>query len=291
MPLYVGRWGGELIAMPDPLPGVSATMERRHGEHQLLGGGRVVEFAGAGRRSYTFRWERLTDDEYAALEHFHAGTHGPGPLALVSTDTGWNYLPANVASGTDARGDTTGWFPLGAGETVASDPAPDTIAGRRVLAWSLPANPAGPDAATLATAASAIPGGTRYTLTAHARASRPVTLSLGGDWVGNMGAVLGSFAAPAVAIGAAGWTQLTVTATAPAGTLIRAMPLLRATPSTVTAPTTVYLDALSATYDGRPAPALWRPGRGVPMVSLTELTDDYPWSDVHDCTATFVEVG
>lgn len=79
MALYLG-WPGRWLVLPDPAPGVGASLIRPHGEHLLLDGGRVIDFAGPGLRSYTMRWQRLTDDEYAVLEQVHSGAAVDWPV-------------------------------------------------------------------------------------------------------------------------------------------------------------------------------------------------------------------
>lgn len=289
MSLWLGR-PSTLVALPDPAPGLSATVTRRFGEHVTLGGGRVVDFAGPGRRTFRLHWDRLSDDEYAVLEAFHTGAWGPGPWLLVTDDAAWNLLTPNQAGGTDATGDPTGFDTVDDTERLTSSTA-RAWRGRRSLAWSLPAavtrgllfiDP--PDGML----GLPVPDGARLAVAARGWCDRPVQLAVGAFWLDATGQPIGAqVRGDPVTLGPS-WAPVTFTAPPPAEAQAAQLSLV-VTPASVTAATTVFLDAFQATHTAVPPP--WRPGRGVPWVSLTDLTETYPWAETRDADATLMEVG
>ncbi|MEV6526893.1 hypothetical protein AB0M43_33675 [Longispora sp. NPDC051575] len=287
MPLYLGQLGA-LVALPDPAPGLGATLARPHGEHVTLSGGRAVDFAGPGRRTYTLSWEALTDDEYAALEAFYSGAWGPGPWLMLPTDAAWNYLTPQQASGTDMLGNTDGF----GGPAVMASSTDYAATGFRSLAWSLATNPVGDDNLVVwvqhnLSGLPVVPG-VPLTWSAQIRAAAPVTVSMSIGWGDAQDHALPGAPSGTPVVAGPGWRTVTVTATPPAAAALAYLSLDVA-PASVTAPTVLYVDALRA--DLGAARAGWLPGRGVPLVSLVELTQTYRWSDAIDCTATFLEVG
>lgn len=295
MPVWLGR-PGALIALPDPAPGVTATLERPSGEHTTLAGGRVVEFAGFGRREFRLSWERLTDDEYAVLEAFHTGSCGVGPWVLLTDDARWNYLTSTQASTTSATADTTGWT-VGAGETLTSTTTTtgSVRRGPRSLRWALPAAVTagwlGPTA-PVGFSGWPVAAGLPWTFTLWSRTGATAALSVNAyavlRWLDANGTEPSVTSGSTVTVNPTGWGSVTVTGTPPTGA-VSVLPEVRVLAASVTAPTNVYVDTprleLSALSRG------WSPGRGLPWVSLTALTDRYPWSDCHDCDVTFAEVG
>ncbi|WP_018350941.1 hypothetical protein [Longispora albida] len=282
MPLYLGTTGN-LTALPPPLRGVQATAEPMLGEHRTLGGGRAIDYTGQPRRTYSLAWRALTDAQYAILEAFH--TQGRGPFLMLPQDVPWNYFTPNAASGSDVLAGVAGFSVAGAGESLASvmPSGYQPVHGLRVVEWSLPASPAGG-----VLAAETLPGaaGLPLAVSASVRSTRAVELRLAGTWLTATGGT-GTFAGAAATVAAA-WTRLSFTGTFPAGAAWAAV-MIKATPSTVTAATVVAVDALRADLSATAGP--WRPGRGVPRVSITSLTDTYPWADLHDAEMTLAEVG
>ena len=294
MTVWIGWPGVFWGAVPDPAPGVVATLERPSGEHTTLSGSRTVDFAGFGRRSFRFTWERLTPAEYAVLEATFTGSNGVGPWMLATDDTPWNYLTSGQASATAATGDTTGWT-VATGETLTSAyltsaPTPRSFAA---LGWSLP-NPTTSGRLTAVFPGNlsgwpAVPGVTwTFTVLMRTETATTLTASVALSWLDDGYQPLSTTLGASLPVTAAGWVTLTASATPPDGALA-VVPEVRVTPATVTAPTVVYLDAPRFEL-GIPS-GFWLPGRGLPLVSMTALTDRYPWADCHDADATFLEVG
>ncbi|GIG63647.1 hypothetical protein Lfu02_80190 [Longispora fulva] len=287
MTVYLGNVGA-LVALPDPDPGVGATLARPRQEHATLGGGRTVDYAGPGRRTYTMAWERLTPAEYAVLEAFHTGGWGPGPFLLLPTAAGWNYLTPQQASATDVLATTDGF----GGPAVMASSTAYAATGRRSLAWSLPANPTADHVLAL-TVQHNLPGlpvipGVPLTWTAQVRAAAPITVTLIAEFGDADDHTLPGTATSTPVTAGPGWQTLTLTATPPTGAALT-YPGVNVAPGSVTAPTVLYVDALRVDL-GPTAPG-WLPGRGVPLVSLVELTCSYPWADELSAAATFLEVG
>ena len=292
MTLWLG-WPGMLWALPDPAPGVGASLERSAGEHRTIGGGRTVEFTGTGRRSFHLVWERLTDDEYAVLETIFTGAAGIGPWMLATDDARWNYLTSGQASAA-AVVDTIGWSATG-GEnlSVVYNPAGGPPSARgAVVGWSLPVPVTSGRLAALAPAHLGgwpAPPGRPWTFTtlAATTAAAPV-VGMVLRWFDTTDTELTPTTGAGITLGTDRWATLTITATPPPDA-VRMMPEVHLVPGSVTGPVTVYLDAprlmLTPTDRG------WLPGRGLPLVSMTSLTDRYPWADTHDAEATLVEVG
>ncbi|MEV4414019.1 hypothetical protein [Catellatospora sp. NPDC049609] len=288
MTLYLGR-PGALVELPDPDPGVTATPVRAAADHQLLGGGRVVDLLGTPRRIITASWTRLLDDEYALLEEFHSGARGSGPFALLPSAARWNYLTTGQAAATSATANTSGWT-VTASESVASVSAP-VLRGPRCLAWTVPAAPTSGLLAPVAPGGApgwSTPPAVAWYFAAAVRASTgapEVTARL--RWLDAAGTQLSISIGPPLTISASGWLTAAVAATAPAGA-VYVVPRLYLTAATIPAPTTVYVDTPRL---GIGTSGSWTPGRGLPLVTLTDLTDTYPWADVHDAKAVFTEVG
>ncbi|GIJ50036.1 hypothetical protein Val02_69220 [Virgisporangium aliadipatigenens] len=298
MGLFLGT-PGRLIALPEPDPGVSATVVRRFGVHDLLGGGRVVDRAAVGRREWRLSWQRLSEDEFAVLEAFHTGAFGPGPWVLVSDDIGWNWLTPNQASGTDVLGTADG-FTVGpaSGETAVPQWG-GSVSGFACLAWTVPTNATSgrlwvvpplrwPFTAGARRGVPVVPGAV-YTFAVSAAADVPVTVRANAGWLDANGEYLPApHAGPPAVLGPT-YQRLSVTLPAPPAGAALLETTVSVDLSTVTANATVRLDLLSLTT-GTVAPP-WRPGGGVPVVSVTDLADRYPWHDVHDCAMTLLEVG
>jgi hypothetical protein len=161
-----------------------------------------------------------------------------------------------------------------------------------VLSWSLPAAPTSARLAPVAPWAwsgwPALPG-VPWTFTVSARtATGTATGYTVLRWLDIDNNEVSTTTGDTAALNPTGWTALTARATPPTGA-VAVLPEVRLTPITVTAATTLYVDIprleLGATAPG------WLPGRGLPVVSMTELTDRYPWTDTHDVDATLLEVG
>jgi hypothetical protein len=165
---------------------------------------------------------------------------------------GNNLLPPDVASAGE-------WSPLAAGPapantgvtafgngiaTIASVGA-SAYQGTRVWATTVPA--ATPGADLLDFAVPTVTAGQTYTFTAQTQATtsgqNPATYVAIG-WVGTGGTVLSTTSgSPSTLTGGAGtWTQLTVTGTAPAGTVAALLRVV--TTTTPSAPSTVWCDGL-----------------------------------------------
>lgn len=285
-----------LLALPDPDPGMSATVTRPTAEHTLLGGGRVIDIAPSGRSTFTLRWQRLTDDEYAILEQVYSGATGPGPFLLLPADLRWNYLSPVQGAATSATTDTTGWSVTG-GEQLAST-GPDVgavLRGPRSLRWSLPSPTTSGRLAV--SPPSGLPGwpavpGLAWTWSCAARMGTTTGITVQAAavlrWLDSSGADVSASSGPTVAVSPGIWAAPAVSAIRPA-TARYLLPEVRVEPATVTAATNVYLDTPQL-FTGA-AITEWVPGRGLPTVAFAELADRYPWADSHDCDATFLEVG
>lgn len=135
--IYFGRVGA-LVQLPSPRRGLDATWVRPSSVKTTLGGGQVVQFAPAGRRTWRVEWPVLSYDRYAVLEEWYTGARGPGPFVLLDTARR-NHLARNQAAATSAELDASGWSVAdGSGEAVTST-ADAYQRGPRSLRWTLPA--------------------------------------------------------------------------------------------------------------------------------------------------------
>lgn len=132
--LYFGRVG-RLASIRSPKGTVAATRQRRISTFELGVGGDAVDQMIGGSRTYIISYEQLTRDDWATLEAFAQGHEGPGPFAFL--DPGQrNRLPANMSGATSVTNDTDNFSVAGTGSSLASSTA-YTDAGPRVLAWTM----------------------------------------------------------------------------------------------------------------------------------------------------------
>lgn len=320
MTLYLGRPGTALEPLtPSPQTGLEATYARTSQVRPTIGGGRVVDYAPGGLRTWKATWSSLTATELAALETWYLH---PGPYALLDT-TRINHLSAGQSTTTDADGITVAGTEAVTITTVAQTP---------VLCWTIPGAPG--------------PGGGILTFADHPTlpgicwpADQPATWSMlvrggGADpdtsvqaalgWLrGDGGLIDHHLGAPTMLRGDA-WATATVTAPTPPPTAAYLLPRLVVDGASIDASASgiggaplastwaqaarTGLDPLTAIVDDwvfgsnvevrvwRPClamattPPAWVPGTGVPLVTWSELADTYPWSGHHDITATILEV-
>lgn len=136
MTFYVGHLGA-LVALPTPVRGRQQPWTRQSSVHDTLGGGRRVQFAPDGRRTYGWSWKFLSPALVSALERFSTGAAGPGPYVLVDPQRR-NMLSANQSSAGSAAGSPAGVSTVaGSGETVGVQ-STTVLQGPRALVWSLP---------------------------------------------------------------------------------------------------------------------------------------------------------
>lgn len=132
--LYFGR-PGRLATIRSPKGTVAATRQRRVSTFELGVGGTAVDQMVGGARTYVISYESLTRTDWNTLEAFAQGHEGPGPFALL--DPGQrNMLPANMSAATSVTNDTDNFSIAGSGCTIASDSTYDD-AGPRTLAWTM----------------------------------------------------------------------------------------------------------------------------------------------------------
>lgn len=277
MALWFGK-SGLMSIFPDPDRDVGLSPVRATAEHGLLGGGRVIDVIGTPRRVYTMKWTALTTDETHLIESYVDGHNGLGPWRLIPCDVpGWNFLDPLVASATSQTGDTAGWS-TDPGDTLLSVSTP-VLRGPRSLSWQALAD-AGNDRWlwTSGPRSSAPIGGTgTWTFTYNARTQSGTATAFAQLW--------GSTAldGPDTALNSAGWTQVSVTYAPPAGDM-EIFIGLRPGPTV-----TVFIDTPRLTFT--PGPVPWTPGRGVPLVTISDVQTTARWVDSYDMTLTLREVG
>jgi hypothetical protein len=292
--MYLGK-PGALVALPSPLRGAAGPFERRGSARDTIGGGRVVDFAPGGTRTYTLQWRAFPLDSYAVVEAFYLGHNGGGPFVLLDVGRR-NLLTANQSAATSVLDDTTGFAAAGAGEAIASS-ATLVERGPKALAWSMP-NPLITGLLRLTTPNPAwlgfpvVAGLTyRWQYRARGAGTDPIvehTPKL--KWMDAAGATLSTSSGSAASTSSGAWSTLFVQAAAPAGA-VYAEPQVQATIASVSGTSTQYLDKLSlaipTSYDDG---TIWRPGSGVPLVSLLAMPESYQWIHTRECGLTVIEV-
>ncbi len=136
MTFYIGR-PGALVALPLASRGRKPVWARRSSVQDTLGGGRVVQFAPDGRRTYDLAWQALTLDQLSVFERFATGAAGPGPYTLIDPERR-NMLTLNQSSAGSATSDASGLSVVaGSGETVGVQSAV-VQQGPKTFRWSVP---------------------------------------------------------------------------------------------------------------------------------------------------------
>lgn len=297
MTAYLGR-PGALQVIPGRGLKVAPGLLRVSASATTIGGGRVRDYIGTTvLRSWTLSWNVLDRALYGFLEAFFAGLNGPGPFVFLDPGR-TNLLTANQSGATSVSNGTEGFSAPGAGELLASS---STVfeRGPRSLAWGLPAAPAG-GVLTLTAPNSDWPGipcipGRTYRFQARLRgagADPIITVADQLRWLDAAGAQVQLDAGSSVATSSGAWADGVIGATVcPAGAVYLA-PRLAATSATVGAGGgTVHADRLQLSMpDALDDGTVWRPGLGVPRVSLPQLDDAYWWTSLHKSGLVLEEV-
>lgn len=288
MTVYLGR-PGALQVVPGTGLKVTPGMVRVSGSANTIGGGRVRDYIGTDvLRTWTLTWAALDPDVYGFLEAFFAGLCGPGPFVFLDSGR-TNLLTANQSGATSVSNGPEGFSAPGAGETLASSTSV-WERGPRSLAWSLPAAPAG-GVLTVTAPNGDWPGipvvpGREYRFQARLRgagADPIITNTAQLRWLDAAGAQVQLDAGSGVATSSGAWADGVIGATVcPAGAVYLA-PRFAATSGTVGAGGgTVHVDLLQLSMpDALDDGTTWRPGLGVPRVSLPQLDDQYWWRALH----------
>ena len=282
MTAYLGR-PGALQALPGTGLKVAPAPVRISGAATTIGGGRVRDYIGTSvLRSWALTWAALDRDLHGFLEAFYAGLCGPGPFVFLDPGR-TNLLTANQSGCTSVSNDAEGFTAAGAGESLSSS-STTVKRGPKVLAWALPAAPAGGvlrvDAPNTDWAGVPAVVGRDYRLQAQIRGAGTdpiITVTAALVWLNAAGSTLSTSTGSGVATASGAWAQVLCTGTAPAGA-VYVRPELRVTSATVgVGGGTVLVDELQlAMPDALDDGTTWRPGLGVPRVSLPQM-DDAPW--------------
>lgn len=286
MPVYLGR-PGSLVALPSRGLSVQPGLLRVSEGRTTIGGGRSRDYAPGVLRTWTLRWNVLDRALYGVLEAFFGGLNGPGPFVLLDPGR-TNLLTANQSGSTSVVNQPDGFAVSGAGESTASS-STTVERGPRSLAWSLPAAPA-VGVLTLAGPNTDWPGipavaGRAYRWQTRARGGGVdpvVTIAAQLRWLDAAGAQVQLDAGAGAATAAGAWTDCVIGSTvAPAGA-VYVSPRLAVTSASVTAAATVYVDRPQlAMPDALDDGTTWRPGLGVPRVTLPQLDDSMWWTSLH----------
>lgn len=296
MTAYLGR-PGALQVVPGTGLKVTPGLLRVSGSATTIGGGRTRDYIGTDvLRSWTLTWNALDRSLYGFLEAFYAGLNGPGPVVWLDPGR-TNLLTANQSGATSVTNGVEGFTAAGAGETLASS-LTTVKRGPKVLAWSLPAAPAGGVLRINApnTDWPGIPAvaGRTYRLQVQLRGAGTdpiITVTAWMVWLDAAGAQISTSNGAGVATASGAWAAASVAAAAPAGT-VYVRPELRVTSASVgVGGGTVLVDELQLSMpDAFDDGTVWRPGLGVPRVSLPQLDDAYWWASLHRTGLALEEV-
>lgn len=254
-----------MFQLPIP-PSVDAPASR--GDHPigLIGGGTTVVKWLDAKRTYTYAYEWLDDDEADLIAGFHEGLLGEGPFRLVDCGVR-NVLPLDVASCGARSRSAVGWVPSAG--SVASSTAvasPQTLSG--VLAWSGTAASATLQPGTAANTADVgsapvVLADQPVTVSLYVRASGAQSMSLQAVGYDMAGAVVDASHSTAFTSSIA-WQRITCTVAA--GGLGASLYVLPRLVLGATAPSTVYVAAAMVEYAA--TASSWQKGYGCPAVSI-----------------------
>jgi hypothetical protein len=282
--VWIGDYG-MLAELPDPDPGVGIAWDRPHAAHRLLGGGRVVDHVGAGRRTLALTWSGLDPGLAGQIEAYATGSAGRGPHLLLPADAPWNYLTADQASTGTIIGDTTGWSTTLAGSLFRYPRWPNARAsGPQILGWYAPllGGELSPNPPAGEPGWPAVPG-VAWTFAAALMGDAGAIVAGLLRWRDKTGADLGTTVGTSVRLTWDGWQPVTVTATPPADA-VSVLVSLRADSAAAS------VQIADPRLDLTAAPRPFIPGRGLPRVVITGLEPVHTWVDTVDLRATFTEV-
>ncbi len=284
---------GRLQRIRAPRRDYDRTADPNATTYGLLSGASAVDRAANVSRKFVYAYQWMAPEEWAVLTALHTRQFGAGPFTLIDGGTR-NYLSPNQASACTTLRDTTD-FALAAidGSEILSVATTPTDVGDRSLSWSLPAAPTygvlrltAPSPTKRAYLAT--PGGLQWAAWVRVWATNPVTGRLRLSWRSSTGAQLSTSDGPDTVLPASPWGALPVIGTAPPNAWF-VEPQLVLDNASVTSPTIVSLGSARLMLgDFDPA---WAPGEGMPLVSITGLTESVPLFDRRSPTITLQEVG
>lgn len=286
--VYFGR-PGALVTLPYPRSDMDRSYDRQVFDFVSGAGQHMVSSLAQGSRAYAVNWTNLHLDTYRLIDQYWANQMGVGPWAFIDPSMP-NMLLPNQASATNTLYDTTGFATsTGAANmgTLVSSTASGVLAQRagsaRNLRWQFPVAAATTPILTLTNpyrnwygfpAVPALP----YTWSFYARpdgtVDTSITLAAKLQWFDAAGAQIGADVSGGDIVMAAGFVQLSVTATAPAGTAY-VKPIWVATGSTITTGASIYIDSPQLEQDS--VVNSWAPGTGLRPVEILGLNDSVPF--------------
>lgn len=257
--------------------------------HELARGRAVDVFP--IRRTWTLPAIALDDAERSVLDQ---AFWLPGPYRLIVANQ-INQLTVQQSSGTDDLYDTTGF--IATSGTLSSSTA-QVRSGLRSLAWAVSSGLAAGNgvwtgsAATTTAAADDVPVvvGKDYTFSFYVRHSTgTVQLRATINWFTAAGVSVSTSTGTSTSSSTANFdTRCTLTATAPA-TAAYARCECEIGTGTPSASMTIYLDQLQ--FEQASAVSAWVLGKGVPIVSVTEMDATEILVGRADHSLVLVEVG
>lgn len=285
---------GDLTALPQPTAPPDVAWTRRSVAKDTIGGGRQIDFAPTGLRTWNLTWDGIESADHTTLMAFFATHNGIGPWVMLDPQEA-NLLTANQSSTTSALSSTTGWTVAGTGGTIASSNT-GFRRGPRCLKWTFATATPGTSTLTLAAQRPTWYGqpilpSTSYVFSAYllgAGTDAVVGMTAQILWYSSGGTLLSTSSGSLATTSSSAWVQATVTATS-SSTAAYALPRLSATSATIGAGSIVYVD--EAQLEQASAVTTWQPGLGVPLVSWTEMPRTYPREGFWDMSATLLEVG
>lgn len=271
---YIGRIGA-LVALPAPSRGREPVWSRRSAVQGTLGGGRVVQFAPGGRRTYSLGWRKISNDVLSLLERFATGAAGPGPYTLIDPERR-NMLSLNQSSAGSAVGNPAGVSVVaGSGESLGVQSATAGV-GPRTLVWSLPHTVTSgrllldPPAAWLP--GFPVPAAEPWTfsmLVRGAGADPLVDVTAVLRWLDMAGRGVAETVGAPVSISDGGWSAVSVSRDVPPPGAACLVPELRVTSGTVAA----AASGLGATGQGDRRWATWRAATPWPAVGASRALE------------------
>lgn len=283
--LYFGA-PGKLQTLPWPKGGIDKAYERQTFDFTTGSGMHQVSSLTVGSRPFNISWDTLHLDTFSLIDQYRVGANGPGPWVLLDPSAP-NLLPTNVSSATGQQGSATDWIlpTAGAGQGAISSNKVSTYihrtAGWSSAEWKFAS---APDAVAVLIAQAqfrnwfghpVLPG-LSYAFSSWMRVDGTVetsaTVSMRLGWLDSTGAQLSESAGTATAV--AGWTRLSVVATAPAGA-VYVEPRWRLDGTTMATGGSLFIDEPILEQDSVVNP--WAVGTGIRPVEIVGLTEVVPW--------------